>query len=145
MSAPASPRRRHDPGPSGGTRTLDAASSISVANAIFSGGTTTLNGNYNVAGTTTVNGGTATLTGTLSNLGNALVISTGTLSLNTSNASVTTLTQSSGLQSGTGTLTVSGLSTFIEGRESSARTTIALRWCSVHLRLLPWMAGGPCG
>ena len=56
----------------GGTRTLDAASSITAANAIFSGGTTTINGTYNVSGTTTVSGGTATLAGTLSSLGNAL-------------------------------------------------------------------------
>ena len=68
---------------SGGTRTLDAASSITAANAIFSGGTTTINGTYNVSGTTTVSGGTATLAGTLSSLGNALIISSGTLSLNT--------------------------------------------------------------
>ena len=48
----------------GGTRTLDAASSITAANATFSAGTTTVNGTYNVSGTTTVNGGTATLAGT---------------------------------------------------------------------------------
>ena len=114
---------------SGGTRTLDAASSITAANATFSGGTTTINGTYNVAGTTTANGGTATLAGTLSSLGNALVISSGTLGLNTSSASVATLTQSGGLLNGSGTLTVSGLSTLSGvsnySTESGPGTTIA--------------------
>ena len=110
---------------SGTTRTLDAASSVTVANAIFSSGTTTVNGTYNVSGTTTVNGGTATLAGTLSGLGNALIVSSGTLSLNTSNASVATLTQSGGSLNGSGTLTVSGLSTLSGGRESGGGTTIA--------------------
>ena len=110
---------------SGGTRTLDVASSITAANTTFSGGTTTINGTYNVAGTTTANGGTATLAGTLSSLGNALVISSGTLGLNTSSASVATLTQSGGLLNGSGTLTVSGLSTLSGGTESGTGTTIA--------------------
>ncbi len=110
---------------SGGTRTLDAASSITVANATFSGGTTTVNGTYNIAGTTTVSGGAATLAGTLSNLGNALIISSGSLGLNTSNASVATLTQSGGLLNGSGTLTVTGLSTLSGGTQSGSGTTIA--------------------
>ncbi len=113
----------------GGTRTLDATSSITAASAIFSGGTTTINGTYNVSGTTTVNGGTATLAGTLSSLGNALVISSGMLSLNTSNAAVATLAQTSGLLNGSGTLTVTGLSTLSGvsnySTESGSGTTIA--------------------
>src|SRR5258706_4742463 len=39
-----------------------------VVNTTFNGGTTTINGTYNVSGTTTVNGGTATLAGKLSSL-----------------------------------------------------------------------------
>ena len=48
---------------SGGTRTLDAASSITTENVVFLGGTETVNGTYNVSGTTTINGGTATACG----------------------------------------------------------------------------------
>ena len=60
---------------SGGTRTLDAASSITTENVVFLGGTETVNGTYNVSGTTTINGGTATLAGSLTDLGNVLNIS----------------------------------------------------------------------
>ena len=54
----------------GGTRTLDANSSITTANVDFNAGTTTLNGgSYSVGTSTTVNGGTGDLKIATANLG----------------------------------------------------------------------------
>jgi hypothetical protein len=89
----------------GGTRTLDAASSI-TSGAIFSGGTTTVNGTYN-ASTTTVSGGTANLLGTITGLG-ATTVSLGTLNISTTSPTATSLTESGGTLTGSGLLTVSG-------------------------------------
>ncbi len=90
----------------GGTRTLDATSSI-TGNALFSGGQTTVNGGVGT-GLMTVTGGTATFNGT---------VTTGAL------------TQSGGLLNGSGTLTVTGLSTLSGvsnySTESGSGTTIA--------------------
>ena len=93
----------------GGTRTLDAASSV-TSGAIFSGGTTTVNGTYN-ASATTVNGGTANLLGTISGLG-ATTISSGTLNLSNSSTTATSLTESGGTLTGSGLLTVTGATSF---------------------------------
>ncbi len=90
----------------GGTRTLDATSSI-TGNALFSGGQTTVNGGVGT-GLMTVTGGTATFNGT---------VTTGAL------------TQSGGHLNGSGTLTVTGLSTLSGvsdySTESGSGTTIA--------------------
>ena len=86
----------------GGTRTLDAASSI-TANALFSAGQTTVNGGVGT-GLMTITGGTATFNGT--------VITGG-------------LTQSGAELNGTGTLTASGPSAFSGGTQSGSGTTIA--------------------
>ena len=78
---------------SGGTRTLDSNSSITAANATFSGGQTTVNGGTGT-GLLTVTGGTATFNG---------AVTTGALA------------QSGGLFNGSGTLTVTGASAFSGG------------------------------
>ena len=54
---------------SGGTRTLDAASSITTANVDFNSGTTTINGTYDPSASTQVNGGTVNLNGVITSLG----------------------------------------------------------------------------
>ena len=89
----------------GGTRTLDAASSI-TGNALFSGNATTF---------TTVNGGVGT---------GLMTVTAGTA---TFNGTVTTggLTQSGGELNGTGTLTVTGASNFSNGTQSGSGTTVA--------------------
>ena len=102
----------------------NSASSITTANAIFSGGTSTDNGTYNVSGTTTVDGGIANLLGTVAGFG-AINISSGTLNIASSTASAGSLTQSGGALSGSGTLTVTGLSTLSGGTESGTGTTNA--------------------
>ena len=83
---------------SGGTHTLDAASSVTATNVRFSNqdsgvGNTAINGTYN-AGNTVITGDTASFNG---------ADQTGTL------------TQSGGTLGGTGTLTVSGLATITGG------------------------------
>ena len=114
---------------SGGTRTLNNTSQITTTNVTFSGSqTTTVNGTYNVSGTTTVSGGTATVAGPLTNLGNALVISGGTLGIGNSAASVATLTQSGGELTGSATVTVTGpgaASTISGGTQSGSGITFA--------------------
>ena len=94
----------------GGTRTLDATSSI-TGNALFAGNATTF---------TTVNGGVGT---------GLMTITAGTA---TFNGTVTTggLTQSGGELNGTGTLTVTGTgpvpaSSFSNGTQSGSGTTLA--------------------
>ncbi|ANL30128.1 phosphatidic acid phosphatase protein (plasmid) [Rhizobium phaseoli] len=89
---------------SGGTRTLNAASSITTANVVFSGGTTTVNGTYAASGSTTVSGGTATLAGA---------------------ATMGALVQSGGFIGGGGTLNVSGASTLSGGTQGGPGTTFA--------------------
>ncbi|UPK40778.1 cadherin domain-containing protein (plasmid) [Bradyrhizobium sp. 186] len=108
-----------------GTHTLDAASSVAIANVTFSNGSTTINGSYNVSGTTTVSGGTATLAGAVSSLGSALSVTSGTLNVSSANATVGTITQSGGQLNGSGTLTATGLSAFSGGTESGSGTTQA--------------------
>ncbi|TAY63473.1 Ig-like domain-containing protein, partial [Rhizobium ruizarguesonis] len=88
---------------SSGTRTLDATSSITTANVVFSGGTTTVNGTYAASGST-MSGGAATLAGA---------------------ATTGVLVQSGGLLGGGGTLTVSGASTLSGGTQSGPGTTFA--------------------
>ncbi|MCK1485082.1 phosphatase PAP2 family protein [Bradyrhizobium sp. 193] len=88
---------------SGGTRTLDAASSI-TGNATFSGGTTTINGSYTGSGTMQVSGGAVTIAG----------------------AAITgSLVQTAGLLTGAGTLTASSSSEFSGGTQSGSGTTLA--------------------
>ena len=88
---------------SGGTRTLDSNSSITAANATFSGGTTTVNGGTGT-GLLTVTGGTAIFNG---------AVTTGALA------------QSGGLFNGSGTLTATGASAFSGGTQSGSGTTNA--------------------
>ncbi len=93
----------------GGTRTLDAASSITVAHAIFNGNalsSTTISGNFSDPGSMNVSSGTVTFN------------NTGTLS-------VASLTQSGGELNGTGTLTATGTSSFSGGTQSGSGKTIA--------------------
>ncbi|AFY28282.1 Calx-beta domain-containing protein [Cyanobium gracile] len=109
----------------GGTHLLNASSNLTTQNVRFSGsGTTTINGTYNVAGTTSLTAGSASIGGTLTSLGAALNISAGLLNLNASNASVGTLTQSGGGLDGTGTLTVTGAATITYGDHRGTGTTI---------------------
>ncbi len=109
----------------GGTHLINAVSSITTQNVQFSGsGTTTINGTYNVAGTTGISNGTATINGTLPSLGSALNISGGVLNINGSNASVGTLTQSNGALAGTGTVTVTGNAAITFGDHRGTGTTI---------------------
>ena len=109
----------------GGTRTLDAASSI-TAHTLFSGSeSTTVNGTYNAAGTA-VSGGTASLAGTVTGLG-ATTVSGGTLNLNGASTTAASLSQSGGTLMGSGTLTVTGATNFSAGTstESGTGKTIA--------------------
>nr|WP_244920147.1 Ig-like domain-containing protein [Rhizobium etli] len=110
---------------SGGTRTLNGASSITTANVVFSGGTTTVNGTYAASGSTTVSGGTATLADTTTSLGNTLDISAGSLSFGNANQMIVNLVQSGGILGGDKTLTVSGTSTLSAGTQSGTGTTFA--------------------
>ncbi|MGO8498613.1 hypothetical protein ACC785_31890, partial [Rhizobium ruizarguesonis] len=77
--------------------------SITTANVVFSGGTTTVNGTYAASGST-MSGGAATLAGA---------------------ATTGVLVQSGGLLGGGGTLTVSGASTLSGGTQSGPGTTFA--------------------
>ena len=88
----------------GGTRTLDAASTITVADAIFNGSTTTINGSFSDPGAIGISAGTLTVAGT---------------------PTIGALSQSGGLLNGSGTLTVTGLSTLSGGTQSGSGTTIA--------------------
>ena len=108
----------------GGTRTLDAVSKLAVANAEFSGGTTTIAGAYDVSATTIVDGGTANISGALTSLGSVLAISSGTLNIAAS-ISVGSLIQTGGVLEEAGKLTVTGLSTVSGGAQSGSGTTIA--------------------
>ena len=109
----------------GGTHLLNAGSTITTQNVQFSGsGTTTINGTYNVAGTTGISNGTATINGTLPSLGSALNISGGVLNINASNASIGSLTQSGGALAGTGTVTVTGNAAITFGDHRGTGTTI---------------------
>ncbi|WP_165421849.1 Ig-like domain-containing protein, partial [Rhizobium ruizarguesonis] len=110
---------------SGGTRTLDATSSITTANVVFSGGTTIVNGIYAASGSTTVSGGTATLAGTTTSLGNTVNILAGSLNFGNASQTVVNLVQSGGLLGGGGTLTVSGASTLSGGTQGGPGTTFA--------------------
>ena len=108
----------------GGTRTLDAVSKLAVADAEFSGGTTTIAGAYDVSATTIVDGGTANISGALTSLGSVLAISSGTLNIAAS-ISVGSLIQTGGVLEEAGKLTVTGLSTVSGGAQSGSGTTIA--------------------
>ncbi|WP_432444791.1 hypothetical protein, partial [Rhizobium leguminosarum] len=89
---------------SGGTRTLDAASSITGNVTFSSSGTTIINGTYTGSGTTTMSGGTATFAGA---------------------ATTGVLVQTAGSISGAVPLTVSGASTLSGGTQGGPGTTFA--------------------
>src|SRR5687767_9596298 len=108
----------------GGAHVLTGTSSVTVANATFSAGTTDVGGTYNIAGTTTVNGGTASFTGTLASLGNALDITSGVADLRGADATVATFTQTGGTLSGTSSLTVSGATMLSGGSMTGSGSTI---------------------
>lgn len=86
----------------GGTHTLSAASSTTVSNLVFSGGTTNQNGILNVNSLTISNAGTA--------------------NLNT-NGNTITLSQSAGTLGGTGAVTATGPSTWTGGAQTGTGTT----------------------
>jgi FecR-like protein/Big-like domain-containing protein len=110
----------------GGTRTLDANSSIATANVQFTGGSTTVNGSYSAATGTTVTSGAADLKNGSAVLG-ALSMANGggTLTLEGS-ATATSLTETSGTLTGAGLLTVTGGATFTanSSTESGTGTTL---------------------
>ena len=110
----------------GGTSyTLSAGSSVSTTNVVFTAGTTTVGGAYNVSGSTTASGGTANFTGTVANVGGALVATGGVLNFNNSaGVTVSSLTLSGGTIGGTQTLTVTGPSTWTGGGFSGVGTTV---------------------
>ena len=112
---------------SGGTHTLDAASTLSVANVRFSGGSTTILGTYDVSGTSTFAGGVVVLPASIASLGQGLVVSSGRVDLGASNLSVNTFTLSGGTLAGTGTLTLaaSGTHALTNGTMVGAGTTRA--------------------
>ena len=91
------------------SHTLNSTSSI-TSHALFSGGTTTVNGSYDALGTA-VSAGTANLDGTVTSLG-AVDISAGTLNLNGTSTNATSFTLSGGTLTESGTLTVSGATNF---------------------------------
>ena len=129
---------------SGGTRTLDARLEHHRGERDLQRRHDDGQWHLQCVGTTTVNGGTATLAGTLSSLGNALIISSGTLSLNTSMRGGT-LTQSGGSLNGTGTLTVTGLSTLSGGTAERVRDDDCVGRGGVqHDGFLRWTAAGRC-
>jgi PEP-CTERM motif len=114
------------------THTLDAASELTAANVRFAGGstgTTTVNGLYDVAGSTTVLSGLADLSAAdLQSLGASLTVSGGTLNLGAHDPTVTSLTLggSTGTITGTGTLTVTGTGTITGGTMTGAGTTVLM-------------------
>jgi hypothetical protein len=111
----------------GGTRTLDANSSITTSNVEFTGGSTTVNGSYNAATSTVVNGGLGDLKIAAAGLG-ALSLGTGsgTLNLEAAAATAASLSESGGTLTGSGTLTVTGAATFNANgsTESGTGTTL---------------------
>ena len=110
-----------------GTHALSAASSIAGPAVVFSAGTATIAGSYNVTTSTTVSGGTAHLTGGVPNAGATLSITSGTLDISNTEGTLDTgaLTLSSGTLSGSSTLNVIGLVTWTGGSMSGSGTTNA--------------------
>ncbi len=100
-------------GVGGGTQTLTAASSVNGAgNLSFDGGTTNLNGDYNLTGALSATGGTGNITLVNETATSVAVSGGGTLNLNGGTITASTFNMSAaGTRGGTGTLTVTGLST----------------------------------
>jgi len=95
----------------GGTHTLAAGSSIAGAGDVtFSGGTTNVNGSYNISGVTTVSGGTVNLNGATSVALATFTQTGGTLNLGDASVS-RNFTRSGGTFNHTGTLTFNGADT----------------------------------
>ena len=111
----------------GGTRTLDANSSITTSQVQFNGGSTTVNGSYNAGTSTSLNGGSADLQVAAAALG-ALTLGTsgGTLNLEAAAATASSLTESGGTISGSGTLTVSGAASFTSNVSAENETGTTL-------------------
>jgi hypothetical protein len=109
---------------SGGTHVLGEAASLTGAGtARFGGGTTTLEGSYDVTGGTVVDGGTANFTGTVGAVG-PLTIAGGTANFSSGELTApTALTLSFGTLTGTDTVTVAGPATWTGGTMSGAGVT----------------------
>ncbi|MBL8412915.1 MAG: hypothetical protein JNM42_00570, partial [Propionivibrio sp.] len=110
---------------SGGTYTLQAGSSITNPNVVFSGGTTNLAGTYNASGTTTVSNGTANFTGTVVNSGGAFILSGGGTANFSNNAGVLfpSLNMQGGTISGTQAVTFTGPSSWGTGTMTGTGST----------------------
>jgi len=92
------------------TASFDAASTISGAGTVrWGAGTNTVNGTYNITGTTAISGGATTLN-SITSVG-PLSIDGGTLTLNSASAiSVPSLSTTAGVLSGTAPITITGSS-----------------------------------
>lgn len=101
-----------------GTHVFQAASAIRCANTALQSGSVTIDGEYDVAGTTTISGATVEFppAATLHSLGTSLVITAGAVTANSGDdISVTQLNQSGGSLFGASSITVSGLCTLSGG------------------------------
>jgi hypothetical protein len=110
---------------SGGTHALPATAAVNTAHAGFSGGTTTVAGNWNVAGTTAVSAGTALFTGGVGPLGR-LALGGGTVDFSNGAAvNVGSFDLSGGLLAGSSTVVVSGATNWSGGgMQGSGSTTL---------------------
>jgi hypothetical protein len=105
----------------GGTHTLAAGSSVAGAGDVtFSGGTTTVNGSYNISGVTTVSGGTLNLNGATSVVLATFTQTGGAFNLGNANIS-RNFTRNWGIFNHTGTLTFNGVD--IQGLTLDVATT----------------------
>ena len=113
---------------SSGTHQLEVGSSVSAAGEVhFRGGTTDLNGAYNVTGSTKTSGGTANFnaSATVSSVG-SVTIGGGTANFSSGEAITTDrLSISSGTLAGSDTVTVTGLTTWSAGTLKGSGQTIA--------------------
>ncbi|KPF42524.1 hypothetical protein D621_20710, partial [beta proteobacterium AAP51] len=110
----------------GGTKVLQAGSSVSTPNVVFSGGTTNVAGSYNVATSTQFSGGTANFTGNVANSGGALSFTTGGGTANFNNTAgvqFSSLSMAAGTIGGTQLVSFTGPSTWLAGAMTGAGTT----------------------
>ena len=107
---------------SGGTRTMDAASKITAAKTIVSGGQVTFGGST-LQTALSVSGGAMSVSAATASAFPSLNISSGTLTLSPS-TTIGSLTQSGGTLGGAGNLTVTGVASLTGGFETGAGTTL---------------------
>ena len=112
---------------SGGTHSLSAATSVTGTAVEVGNGTITMNGTYNVTGSTTLSFGTLTFSAssTMTSVG-ALDVSNGTLTFNSGETiAPSTLSLTGGTLTGSDAINVSGLFTFGGGTHAGTGTTTA--------------------